>query len=130
MQYLRSVIAYGEPLAGCRRVSRAKPSECCARVPGPAASRLVGSSEARPTLGIARLSGPQPGARQGPAHHDSTRSTAWAVVSCAEAHRPAAILVENVVRFTKWKLYPGLVLGPARARLCALPSRARRRGLW
>ena len=39
-------------------------------------------------------------------HHDATRSTAWAVVSCAEVHCPAVILVENVVRFTKWKLYP------------------------
>jgi DNA (cytosine-5)-methyltransferase 1 len=38
--------------------------------------------------------------------HDAARSTAWAVVSCAEVHSPAVILVENVVRFTKWKLYP------------------------
>lgn len=39
-------------------------------------------------------------------HHDATRSTAWAVVSCAETHRPALILVENVSEFTRWELYP------------------------
>lgn len=39
-------------------------------------------------------------------HHDATRSTAWAVVSCAEYHRPALVLVENVPAFTKWALYP------------------------
>lgn len=38
-------------------------------------------------------------------HHDATRSTAWAVVSCAEAHRPALVLVENVQAFAKWVLY-------------------------
>lgn len=37
---------------------------------------------------------------------DATRSTAWAVVSCAEVHRPYAALIENVVAFTRWSLYP------------------------
>ncbi|WP_425401234.1 DNA cytosine methyltransferase [Algiphilus sp.] len=39
-------------------------------------------------------------------HHDATRSTAWAVVSCAEFHRPRVIVVENVAEFCRWKLYP------------------------
>lgn len=40
------------------------------------------------------------------AHHDATRSTAWAVVSCLEAHRTPLALVENVVEFLEWELYP------------------------
>ena len=40
------------------------------------------------------------------AHHDATRSTAWAVVSCAEVHRPALVLVENVPEYAQWALYP------------------------
>jgi DNA (cytosine-5)-methyltransferase 1 len=39
-------------------------------------------------------------------HHDASRSTAWAVVSCAEYHRPAVAVVENVPEFLKWSLYP------------------------
>ena len=39
-------------------------------------------------------------------HHDAQRSTAWAVVSAAEYHRPAAVVVENVPEFTRWALYP------------------------
>lgn len=39
-------------------------------------------------------------------HHDACRSTAWAVVSCAEYHRPAFAVVENVPEFLKWALYP------------------------
>lgn len=39
-------------------------------------------------------------------HHDAQRSTAWAVVSAAEYHRPAFVLVENVPEFTRWALYP------------------------
>ncbi len=39
-------------------------------------------------------------------HHDAARSTAWAVVSCAEAHRPALLVVENVPRLRRWALYP------------------------
>jgi DNA (cytosine-5)-methyltransferase 1 len=37
--------------------------------------------------------------------HDASRSTAWAVVSAAEYHRPDAIVVENVPEFTMWQLY-------------------------
>ncbi len=39
-------------------------------------------------------------------HHDAARSTAWAVVSCAEYHRPPVVIVENVPEFAEWSLYP------------------------
>ena len=39
-------------------------------------------------------------------HHDAQRATAWAVVTCAEVHRPAAAIIENVPDFTRWALYP------------------------
>lgn len=39
-------------------------------------------------------------------HHDAQRSTAWAVVSAAEYHRPAVVLVENVPEFSRWSLFP------------------------
>lgn len=39
-------------------------------------------------------------------HHDNERATAWAVVDCAEAHRPPRVVLENVPRFLKWILYP------------------------
>lgn len=39
-------------------------------------------------------------------HHDAQRSTAWAVVSAAEFHRPAVVLVENVPEYTRWLLFP------------------------
>lgn len=38
--------------------------------------------------------------------HDVCRSTAWAVIACAEAKKPKALMVENVVEFTRWKLFP------------------------
>lgn len=38
-------------------------------------------------------------------HHDAQRSTAWAVVSAAEYHRPPVLLVENVPEFAKWALF-------------------------
>lgn len=39
-------------------------------------------------------------------HSDKSRSTAWAVVSCAEFHRPQAVVVENVPEFRQWALFP------------------------
>lgn len=39
-------------------------------------------------------------------HHDACRSTAWAVISALECHRPALALVENVPAFAKWSLFP------------------------
>lgn len=46
------------------------------------------------------------GKKSGNAQHDASRSTAWAVVSAAEFHRPEVVLVENVEEFTDWALYP------------------------
>lgn len=37
--------------------------------------------------------------------HDASRSTAWAVVSAAEHHRPKGVVVENVPEFLDWELY-------------------------
>jgi len=46
------------------------------------------------------------GRRRGTApQHDYLRSTAWAVVSCAEVHRPSFVVVENVREFRSWVLY-------------------------
>jgi DNA (cytosine-5)-methyltransferase 1 len=39
-------------------------------------------------------------------HHDALRSTAWAVVSAADAKRPQHFVVENVADFQRWQLYP------------------------
>lgn len=39
-------------------------------------------------------------------HHDACRSTAWAVIACAEVHQPRFVVVENVPEFLNWKLYP------------------------
>lgn len=39
-------------------------------------------------------------------HHDAQRSTAWAVVSAAEYHRPPFVVIENVPEFAAWALYP------------------------
>lgn len=38
--------------------------------------------------------------------HDKDRTTAWAVVSALEAKKPTFAIVENVVEFKKWVLYP------------------------
>lgn len=38
-------------------------------------------------------------------HHDATRSTAWAVVSCLEYHKTPVGVVENVPEFLQWNLY-------------------------
>jgi len=38
--------------------------------------------------------------------HDASRSTAWAVVSAAEAKRPELLIIENVPEFLNWALYP------------------------
>lgn len=39
-------------------------------------------------------------------HHDPTRSTAWAVVSALEFHRPQIGVIENVREFARWQLFP------------------------
>lgn len=38
--------------------------------------------------------------------HDALRANAWAVVEAAEAKRPQVLLVENVVQFRDWPLFP------------------------
>jgi DNA (cytosine-5)-methyltransferase 1 len=40
------------------------------------------------------------------AYHDAMRATAWAVVDCADATEPRAIIIENVPSFRQWRLYP------------------------
>lgn len=40
------------------------------------------------------------------AHHDAQRATAWAVITCAEVHRPEVAIIENVPEFAAWTLYP------------------------
>jgi DNA (cytosine-5)-methyltransferase 1 len=44
----------------------------------------------------------QPRRRQ---YHDAMRATAWSVVDCADVTEPAAIVVENVLSFRRWRLY-------------------------
>lgn len=39
-------------------------------------------------------------------HHDAARATAWAVVSCAEVHRPEVVVCENVPAWARWVLWP------------------------
>lgn len=46
------------------------------------------------------------GKTNGNPQHDASRSTAWAVVSAAEFHRPQFAVIENVPEFTRWSLYP------------------------
>lgn len=54
-------------------------------------------------------------------HHDAQRSTAWAVVSCAEYHREEVVIVENVPEFLKWVLYPAWADAMARLGYCISP---------
>lgn len=46
------------------------------------------------------------GKANGNPQHDASRSTAWAVVSAAEYHRPTLAIIENVPEFLQWSLYP------------------------
>jgi len=45
------------------------------------------------------------GKASGNPQHDASRSTAWAVVSATEFHRPPVVVVENVIEFLGWALY-------------------------
>lgn len=38
-------------------------------------------------------------------YHDALRATAMAVIDCADVTQPAALVVENVPAFTKWRLF-------------------------
>ena len=42
---------------------------------------------------------------------DKSRSTAWAVISCAEVHMQDIIVVENVSDFQEWNLFPVWEMG-------------------
>ncbi|MGO4746508.1 DNA cytosine methyltransferase [Serratia quinivorans] len=46
------------------------------------------------------------GKKAGNPQHDASRSTAWAVISAAEYHQMPNIIIENVVEFLQWALYP------------------------
>lgn len=46
------------------------------------------------------------GKTAGNPQHDASRSTAWAVVSALEFHKPEIAIIENVPEFTRWTLYP------------------------
>lgn len=46
------------------------------------------------------------GKANGDPQHDASRSTAWAVVSALEFHRPPFGVVENVPEFMLWSLFP------------------------
>jgi DNA (cytosine-5)-methyltransferase 1 len=70
-------------------------------------------------------------------HHETMRSTAWAVVDCAEQTEPRAIIVENVPEFTRWSLFDIWLLALARlgyhtnvqmliASRCGVPQRRQR----
>ena len=37
--------------------------------------------------------------------HDADRATAWAVITCAEVHRPELVIVENVIQICDWVLF-------------------------
>ncbi|PXX49025.1 DNA cytosine methyltransferase [Aquitalea magnusonii] len=49
---------------------------------------------------------PARGKANGNPQHDSSRATAWSILSIAEYHKEDVIIVENVPAFTKWALYP------------------------
>jgi DNA (cytosine-5)-methyltransferase 1 len=53
--------------------------------------------------------------------HDASRSTAWAVVSAVEYHRPAAAVIENVVEFASWALYPAWRMAMEALGYCLAP---------
>jgi DNA (cytosine-5)-methyltransferase 1 len=45
------------------------------------------------------------GKKKSNAEHDASRSTAWAVISALEFHKPSVAVVENVKEFLDWSLY-------------------------
>ncbi len=45
------------------------------------------------------------GAKRKTIKADLSRSTAWAVVSCLEAHRTPVAIIENVLDFQRWELF-------------------------
>lgn len=61
------------------------------------------------------------GKASGNPQHDASRSTAWAVVSAAEYHRPAGIVIENVPEFVRWSLYPAWCMAMEALGYCLAP---------
>ena len=61
------------------------------------------------------------GKLNGNPQHDASRSTAWAVVSAAEYHRPDLAVVENVPEFTSWSLYPAWRMAMEALGYCLAP---------
>lgn len=48
----------------------------------------------------------QPRRKSATIKHDADRSTAWAVIDAVEVNHPKAVIVENVINFRRWRLYP------------------------
>jgi DNA (cytosine-5)-methyltransferase 1 len=61
------------------------------------------------------------GKLSGNPQHDASRSTAWAVVSAAEHHRPAFAVIENVPEFISWSLYPAWRIAMEALGYCLAP---------
>jgi DNA (cytosine-5)-methyltransferase 1 len=62
------------------------------------------------------------GKANGNPQHDASRSTAWAVVSAAEYHRPAFAVIENVPEFASWSLYPSWCSAMGALGYCLTPT--------
>lgn len=71
--------------------------------------------------------------RRGP-QHDAMRTTAWAVVDCADVCEPKHLIVENVPMFLKWRLFDSwihalknldyhITVQVLRASKCGVPQR-------
>lgn len=61
------------------------------------------------------------GKANGNPQHDASRSTAWAVVSAAEYHRPEVVLIENVPEYVRWSLYPAWRMAMEALGYCLAP---------
>lgn len=61
------------------------------------------------------------GKLHGNPQHDASRSTAWAVVSAAEHHRPPFAVIENVPEFTRLALYPAWCAAMTALSYCLTP---------
>lgn len=61
------------------------------------------------------------GKASGNPQHDASRSTANAVVSALEYHRPEVAVIENVIEFTSWVLYPAWRMSLEALGYCVAP---------
>lgn len=85
-----------EVLHACEDLTRFDPRRL------PAFDILVASPACQ---GHARARGVAQGSA-GDARWDDSRATAWAVVDCLEVCRPRGFVVENVLDFMRWQLFP------------------------